>query len=107
MMNFNEYNQPAKKLVLHYAKVLKCNLAKEIASGSANLSNKEEAESLALFFWRMTDQAVDDENNSKEIEGISDLQSWLEKVLHIFTGYFKKQGYEKEWSEGYDKYHDE
>lgn len=107
MMNFNEYNQPAKTLVLHYAQKLDCDLAKAIVSGESNLSSKKEAESLAYFFWEMTDQAVEDENDNKSIEGISDLQSWLEKALYIFTGYFKKQGYEKEWSEGYDKYHDE
>lgn len=105
-MHFNEYNQPAKTLVLHYAKKLNFNLANAIASGDSNLSSKEEAKSLAYFFWEMTDQAVDDENDNKVIEGISDLQSWLKKALYIFTGYFKKQGYEKEWSEGYDKYHD-
>ena len=55
----------------------------------------------------MTDQATDDENDNKAIEGISDIQSWLEKALYIFTGYFKNQGYEKEWYEGYDKYYDE
>ena len=106
-MNFNEFNQPSKVLVLHYAERLNSDLAKKIANGDACLSSKKEAEELASFFWEMTDQAVDDEKESKVIEGIVDLQSWLEKALYIFTGYFKKQGYEKEWSEGYDKYHDE
>lgn len=107
MMNFNEHNQPAKTLILHYAVQLNCDLAQAVALGDSNLSSKEEAESLAYFFWEMTDQGVDDENDNKVIEGISDLRSWLEKALYIFTGYFKKQGYEQEWSEGYDKYHDE
>jgi len=107
MMNFNEHNQPAKKLVLHYAQQLDSDLAKAIVSGNSNLSSKKEAESLAYFFWQMTDQAVEDENENKIIEGISDLQHWLEKALYIFTGYFKKQGYEKEWSDGCNKYHEE
>lgn len=105
-MNFNEYNQPVKKLVLYYAQKLDSDLAHSIVSGDSNLSSKEEAESLAYFFWEMTNQAVEDENEDKVIEGISDLQSWLEKALYIFTGYFKKQGYEKEWAESYDKYHE-
>lgn len=107
MMNFNEHNQPAKKLVLYYAKLFNSDLAIAIVSGASDLSSKEEAESLAYFFWEMADQAVEDENENKTIEGISDLRSWLEKALNIFTGYFKKQGYEREWSEGNDKYHEE
>ncbi|WP_444930144.1 hypothetical protein ACJJIF_20675 [Microbulbifer sp. SSSA002] len=107
MMNFNEYNQPAKTLVLYYAELLDCNIAKSIVSGGSNLSSKKEAKDLAYFFWEMTDQVVDDESEDKVIHGVSDLQAWLEKSLYIFTGYFKKQGYEREWSESYDKYHDE
>lgn len=107
MMNFNEYNQPAKTLVLHYAKQINSEIARSVVSGDSNLGSKEEAESLAYFFWEMTDQAVDDEKDCKMIEGISDIQSWLEKAFHIFRGYFKKQGYQQEWSEGYDKYHSE
>lgn len=107
MMKFNEYNQPAKRLVLHYARQLNSELAKAIVSGETNLGSKEEAVSLAYFFWEMTDKAVDDENENKTIEGISDIRSWLEKALYVFTGYFKKQGYEQEWSEGHDQYHQE
>lgn len=107
MMNFNEYNLPAKSLVLHYAKELHCDIATSIVTGKENLNSKEDAEKLAHFFWEMTDHAVDDESNNKVIEGIEDLQSWLEKALYIFTGYFKKQGYEQEWSKGCDKYHAE
>ncbi len=107
MMNFNEYNQPVKNLVLYYAEKLDCNIAKSIVSGDSNLSSNKEAEDLAYFFWEMTDQAVDDESKEKVIRGISDLKTWLEKSFYIFTGYFKKQGYEREWSESYHKYHDE
>lgn len=106
-MNFSEQNQPVKILVLHYAKQLNSELAKAVVSGGSNLKSKEDAQSLAYFFWEMTDQGVDDQNSNQVIEGISDLQFWLEKALYIFTGYFKQQGYEQEWSEGYDKYHDE
>ncbi|ROS05570.1 hypothetical protein EDC56_1107 [Sinobacterium caligoides] len=105
MMNFNEYNQPSKILVLHYAKILNCDLAREIACGNSDLSSKKEAEILAYFFWQMTDQAAIDENEGKVIDGIADLQSWLQKALYIFAGYFKRQGYEVVWSEGYDQYH--
>lgn len=108
MMTFREHNKPSKVLVLHYAKQLGCDLAIKIASGEEeNIGSIVEAEELADFFWEMTSQAVDDEANCKEIEGIIDFQFWLEKALNIFTGYFKKQGYEKVWSGGCGKYHDE
>ncbi|AWF82002.1 hypothetical protein BTJ40_14850 [Microbulbifer sp. A4B17] len=90
MMNFNKANQPAKTLVLHYAKQLRSEIAESVVSGNSNLGSKEEAKSLAYFFWEMTDQAVDDQKECKMVEGITDIQSWLEKALHIFRGYFKK-----------------
>ncbi|BFM11055.1 hypothetical protein R50072_12080 [Simiduia litorea] len=104
-MNFNKSNQPVKSLVLHYANELHCDIATSIVTSKENLNSKEDAEKLAHFFWEMIDQAVEDESNNKVVEGIEDLQSWLEKTLYIFTGYFKKQGYEQEWSKGHDKYH--
>jgi len=104
-MNFDEYRQNSKILVLHYADMLNCDIAETVVSGKADIKNKKEAIELAYFFWEMTDEAVDDEHNDREIEGIVDLQFCLEKALHIFRGYFKATGFESEWTEGYELYH--
>jgi len=104
MMNFNEYRQASKILVLHYAERLNCEIAKIVASGEGNISSKSEAEELAYFFWEMTAHAVDDEEENRVIEGIEDLQTWLEKALNVFNGYFSKMGYEREWDEGFEKF---
>ena len=97
MMIFSEHNQPAKEIALHYAKRLDRSTAQQIIIGALEISSKEEAEALTRFFWEMVDEAVEDEEKDNVIEGHSDLQSWLEKAMHIFTGYIKKQGFEEQW----------
>jgi len=98
-MIFNELDQPTKTITLHYANRLNNELAARVIAGEANIASKEEAETLAYFFWAMVDEAVDDEKNDIAIEGYSDLQSWLEKAMHIFSGYIKKQGFAEQWRE--------
>lgn len=98
-MIFDEFDQPAKTITLHYANRLNNELAAKVITGEANISSKDEAENLAYFFWAMVDEAVDDEENNVAIDGYSDLQSWLEKAMHIFSGYIKKQGFADQWRE--------
>ena len=74
-------------------------LAAKVITGESNISSKEEAENLTYFFWAMVDEAADDEENDIAIEGYSDLQSWLEKAMHIFSGYIKKHGFAEQWRE--------
>ena len=97
MITFDEYDQPAKTITLHYANRLNNDLATKVISGNADISSKEEVEQLAYFFWTMVDEAVEDEENNIAIEGYSDLQSWLEKAMHIFSGYIKKHGFADQW----------
>lgn len=99
MMNFNEFDQPAKAITLHYANRLNNELAAKVITGDTNISSKEEVENLAYFFWVIADEAADDEENNVAIDGYSDLQSWLEKAMHIFSSYIKKQGFADQWCE--------
>lgn len=54
-MDFIEYNQCSKIQDLYYARLLNCGVARNIVSGEASLSNKNETETLASFFWEMTE----------------------------------------------------
>ncbi|BCD97161.1 hypothetical protein [Marinagarivorans cellulosilyticus] len=98
-MNFNEFDQPAKAITQHYANRLNNELAAKLITGEVNISSKDDAEDLAFFFWAMVDEAVDDEENNFAIDGYSDLQSWLEKAMHIFSSYIKNQGFADQWRE--------
>lgn len=98
-MIFNELDQPAKTITLHYANRLNNELAARVITGEADVTSKEEAENLTYFFWATVDEAVDDEGNDVAIEGYSDLQFWLEKAIHIFSGYIKQQGFAEQWCE--------
>lgn len=98
-MIFHKFDQPAKTITLHYANRLNNELAARVITGEADVTSKEDAENLAYFFWAMIDEAIDDEENGVAIEGHSDLQSWLEKAMHIFSGYIKQQGFVKQWRE--------
>ena len=103
-MKFNELDQPAKTITLHYTNRLNNELAARVITGEANIASKEEAENLAYFFWTIVDEAVDDEENGLAIDGHSDLQFWLEKAMHIFSGYIKLQGFAEQWREVSRKY---
>lgn len=103
-MIFNELDQPAKTITLHYANRLNNELAAGVITSEADVTSKEEAKNLANFFWAMVDEAVDDEENGLAIEGYSDLQFWLEKAMHIFSGYIKLQGFAEQWREVSRKY---
>lgn len=97
MMEFNEYNQSAKKVALHYAKKLNSKYAEDVLKGERDINCKEDAKLLTQFFWSMSDEAAEDHLNDVEVEGGVDLEFWLEKLMNIFIGYMNKMGFNQCW----------
>lgn len=103
MMKFDEYQQPAKMIAIHYAIQLQSSLAQDILEGKKQLTSKEEAVEITHFFWDMVDCAVEDENNDMVIAGEVDMQHWMEKLMNIFIGYCRKMGFEDQWTDESNK----
>ena len=51
----------------------------------------------------MIDQAVDDQDEGIDIEGVSDLQFWMEKRMNIVMGYLKRIGMYHVWNDVSDE----
>ena len=98
MISFSENDLYAKKLAIHYAKVLGNNYAEKILILSADITTPEDAEQITRFYWAMVDLAVKDQQQGKEIEGIVDLEHWMEKLLNIIMGYLNRVGLGEYWS---------
>lgn len=99
MMNFDQHLFPAKAIALHYAEKLESPLAQVIIRADRNLASKDEAVELTHFFWEMVDCAVDDQQDDKTIAGETDMEYWMEKLMNVFIGYCKENGYEPQWAD--------
>jgi hypothetical protein len=98
MLNFSEDNRPAQKLALHYAQVLGDHYARQVFSLHTDIANPDEAEAITRFYWAMVDLAVADQEQDNEIEGVVNLEFWMEKLLNIVMGYVNRVGLGDSWS---------
>ena len=67
MLEYNENTQNAKTLAQNYANQVGNVLLVEFMAGRADLSSKEQAASVIAGFWQMTDLAIKDNNEDKQI----------------------------------------
>ena len=98
MINTTEDTQPAIIIAIHYAQKLNSNLATQVFQSGKDISTKEEAAELTIFFWNMLDEAVTDQENNIEIAGVYDLEHWMEKLMNITIGYLSRRGFKDEWT---------
>ena len=85
-----------KELILHYARKLKKPDIEDIID-SGEVTPSEQANTLASFFWQMTDEIVKDKETNQTVAGQSDLEAWNEAVFESIRAYLRNNGYEKEW----------
>jgi len=97
MLEFNENTKSAQKMAIYYAKKLEDQLLIDFMSSSKELNTQEEAAAVINGFWEMTDLAIEDNNNDKSIEGISDIEFWMHKLFNKVYGYMLKNGFEEQW----------
>ncbi|OZG70141.1 hypothetical protein BTA51_27620 [Hahella sp. CCB-MM4] len=99
MMEFSEYQQPAKTIALHYASRAENSLASMVYGGQMDVRNAEEAKTLTEFFWSMSDDAAEDHAEDREISNQYDLEFWMEKLMNITIGYLTSLGYGDVWKD--------
>ena len=103
MIEFTEHNLTAQKLALHYARKLSDDFAISVFSLSNDVTTPTEAEKITRFYWSMINLAVDDQENEKEIEGVVDLEYWMEKLLNLVMGYLNNVGLGEYWAKVSDE----
>jgi hypothetical protein len=103
MIKFSEHDVYAQKLAIHYANMLGDEYASRVMSLSAEISTQEEAENITRFYWAMVDLAVEDQEHGREIEGTTDLEFWMEKLLNIIMGYLNRIGFREQWAKTSDE----
>lgn len=99
MLEFNENTKNAQTLAIYYANKVGNQLLIDFMSSSKEIASREEAETVINGFWAMTDMAIEDNNNDKAIEGISDIEFWMYKLFNKMYGYMVKNGFEAQWQE--------
>ena len=97
MLRYDEDSQNAKILAMHYARQVGGEGLFEFMSGKASLSSKDQAALIIRGFWEMTDLAIQDNHDDKEIEGIADIEFWMYKLFIMVNGYMTKHGFSDVW----------
>jgi len=85
-----------------YAKKLNDSKAQHIFE-VGEVADKEEAEYLSAFFWRMVDSSIEDEKNGVDLPWDENSEFWTEKLLNSIGGYLERAGYEGEWDKESDR----
>jgi len=97
MLDFSGKDQKAQQICLHYAKQLGAVDLIDVIECKSPIRSKQEALTLARFFWDMLEASAEDSENEIEVLGESNLQYWMERSMNIISGYLCRIGYEDEW----------
>lgn len=99
MLEFNENTENAKILAVHYASILKDEQLVKFFGGEIELKNQDEAKQAIRGFWKITDLAIEDNNNDVSVQGVCDIEFWMHKLFNKVYGYMIKNGYGDLWEE--------
>ena len=97
MLNYDEDSQNARTLAIHYARQVGGDLLSTFLNGQAEITSKEDAVLIIDNFWRMTDLAIQDNSENKEVDGIIDIEFWMYKLFIKVNGYMTKNGFADIW----------
>lgn len=103
MLEFNENSYNSKILAIHYANEVGGELLVSFMSGKVGLRSEHEASEIIDGFWRMTDLAIQDNENGVKPQEIEDIEFWMHKLFIKVGGYMKKNGFEELWQGALDK----
>lgn len=103
MLEYNENTQNSKILALYYANRVGGDLLVEFMGGRVDLSSKEQAASVVDGFWQMTDLAINDNHEGKQVEGITDIEFWMHKLFNKVNGYMTKNGFKDVWDKAMEE----
>lgn len=99
MLSYDEDSQNAKILAQHYAKEIGGEFLFGFMSGTATISTESQLHEVIEGFWKMTELAISDNESDVTIEGIYDIEFWMQKLFIKVNGYMTKHGYSKQWDE--------
>ena len=99
MLEFSKDEKNSQILAIHYAQKLNNSLFLNFVSSKTDIASKEEAVSVTEAFWEMTDLAAEDTQKDAVVEGIVDLEFWLQKLFSIVRGHLFTCGYKEAWTE--------
>ena len=99
MLNFSNQDRQAQTIAMHYAKRMSNQYALEVFLLTSDINTPAEAALITEFFWNMVDAAAEDEEQGSEIEGVIDLQYWMQRLMNILAGYMNKIGFGDKWVE--------
>ncbi len=99
MLEFSKDEKNSQILAIHYARKMNNPLFLSFVSSHTDITGKEDAISITEAFWEMTDLAAEDNQNDRIVEGIADLEFWLQKLFNLVRGYIINCGYKDVWAE--------
>lgn len=97
MLRYDEESQNAKILAIHYARLVDEEFLLSFMSGKADILSRDQAMLVIQGFWKMTDLAVQDNHDDKQIEGVVDIEFWMQKIFIKVNGYMTKHGFKDIW----------
>lgn len=97
MLRFDEDSQNSKILAVHYASQIGEEFLLNFMSGNADILSREQALLVIQGFWKMTDLAIKDNHEDRQIEGIADIEFWMHKLFIKVNGYMTKYGFKEVW----------
>ena len=91
------YTHPDDRIVLlHYAHALKEEAVQAIVHRGF-VTSAEEAEKLAIFYWRMVDECVKDEEQGSTVAQQHNLRQCCEYLLRAVGSHLIGAGYKNQW----------
>ena len=105
MLKYSPHQQICQTLAIHYARKIDHSFFLDFVLSRADIGSAEDAATITLAFWEITDLAVEDYQNDIAVEGIVDLESWMFKLFNLVRGYVVKSGYAEVWDEATERYH--
>lgn len=103
MLEFNENSYNSKILAIHYANEVGGKLLISFMSGKIGLRSEKEALEVTEGFWEMTNLAIQDNENGKNPQEISDIEFWMHKLFNKVGGYMAQNGYKEIWQKSLDQ----
>ena len=97
MLNYNESSNPAKVLAIHYSNRIGNLDLIRFMSGQCEIASKDMAERVITGFWQMTELAIEDHQQNRQVEGIEDIEFWMHKLFNMVYGYMAINGVQEQW----------
>ena len=94
MINFKFPEE--KAYITHFAEKMGDQKALALID-AGEVGSEQDAVHLSLFFWRMVDQSIEDEEQDSPRLFNETNEFWNEKIMYSISGYLQRAGFEHIW----------